>query len=184
MPLRKIKKEPEDRPARKPQQQQQRRRATNSSSSSRSRSRSPSPPPRLRKIKQEPGTNKPTQPPVVPMGGGGASSPPHAAVKQAVKLTLKASNATKPGNKKVLEKLGLNHDEDGREATAAGTEQLAGKKRKNSDAAAAAAEKKRPSDKASGGKKKEKTADRREELLKQLKAVENAIAKKRTKIDG
>jgi len=32
-------------------------------------------------------------------------------------------------------------------------------------------------------KEKKSAADRREELLKQLKAVENAIAKKRTKIN-
>ena len=125
------------------------------------------------------------------MSGGAdksGSSPPHAAVKQAVKLTLKASNATKPGNKKVLEKLGMNHDED---LKVAGSSESAvvvgGKKRKASSAAGESiGDKKRLSGDKSGssGKKKEKTADRREELLKQLKAVENAIAKKRTKIDS
>ena len=33
-------------------------------------------------------------------------------------------------------------------------------------------------------KEKKSAADRREELLKQLKAVENAIAKKRTKLSS
>lgn len=48
------------------------------------------------------------------------------------------------------------------------------------DTAGAPAEKTK---KSGGEKKKDKksAADRREELLKQLKAVENAIAKKRTK---
>ena len=38
--------------------------------------------------------------------------------------------------------------------------------------------------KAESKKEKKSAADRREELLKQLKAVENAIAKKRTKISN
>ena len=42
----------------------------------------------------------------------------------------------------------------------------------------------KPPPRKEGKREKKSAADRREELLKQLKAVENAIAKKRTKIEG
>ena len=102
--------------------------------------------------------------------------------KQQIKLTLKSSTSAKPVNKTVLEKLGVsNEDIDNSAASAAGG---VTKRRRTSDdsksSALGSAAKKSGKDK----KKDKKTAaDRREELLKQLKAVENAIKKKRTKID-
>lgn len=89
-------------------------------------------------------------------------------------MTLKSSNSAKPANKTVLEKLGMNNEESHL------AESNSRKRKASVDEEKAAAKK------AEKGDKKEfrKTAaDRREELLKQLKAVENAIAKKRTKLD-
>lgn len=77
-------------------------------------------------------------------------------------MTLKNSLAAKPTNQTVLEQLG---NEEAAQSAAAG------RKRKSTDEA-----------KAKKKKEKKSTADRREELLKQLQAVENAIAKKRTKM--
>ena len=82
----------------------------------------------------------------------------------------KRENIHRPCFRSVLEKLGEGD-----------TGSSGSRKRKAStDAAGASAEK---SKKSGVEKKKDKksAADRREELLKQLKAVENAIAKKRTK---
>ncbi len=83
-------------------------------------------------------------------------------------MTVKSALSTKPANKTVLEQLGMSKEDlDEGKPT----------KRKSSTDA----------EKGSSGKEKRKrdkksTQDRREELLKQLKAVENAIAKKRTKM--
>ncbi len=82
----------------------------------------------------------------------------------------------------MLEKLGMSSDEIAESAL---------RKRKTSDAmqrdapeAQATGEKTRKVEKDRKKKDKKTAADRREELLKQLKAVENAIAKKRTKMEG
>jgi hypothetical protein len=119
--------------------------------------------------------NRPVVPPVVPLDSPQASgkvsknlekssaSLPN--VKQQIKLTLKSSMATKPTNKTVLEKLG----DDQTDAS------NVGKKRKADDGEIKVKKEKK--------KEKKSGADRRQELLKQLKAVENAIAKKRTKMD-
>ena len=93
-----------------------------------------------------------------------------AAPKQQIKMTLKTASAvSKTLNKNVLEKLGTDTNEILENAKA---------KREENKL------KKANEIKKEGKKEKKKsTADRREELLKQLKAVENAIAKKRTKIN-
>merc|ERR1712039_1146747 len=87
-----------------------------------------------------------------------------------IKLTLKSSTSAKPVSRSVLEKLGEG------DTGSAGSR----KRKASTDVAGASAEKAK---KSGGEKKKDKksAADRIEELLKQLKAVENAIAKKRTK---
>ena len=110
-------------------------------------------------------------------------------------MTLK--NPVKPVSKSVLVKLGSESHfntedddfhsnskslkrkaeiEDELERVERGDKQI--KKERRSGAGAEKA------DKADKKKEKKSAADRREELLKQLKAVENAIAKKRTKINS
>lgn len=90
-------------------------------------------------------------------------------------MTLKSASASSlkaaAPNKNVLEKLGMTaeemeEDEVRAKPPAQQSESSNNKKRGE----------KRKKD------KKSSAADRREELLKQLKAVENAIAKKRTKL--
>lgn len=95
------------------------------------------------------------------------------AAKQQIKLTLKSTTTVKPtANKTVLEKLGMtNEDID-----------VSSKKRKSEQAGPEKTEIKKER-KEKTDKKRKSAADRREELLKQLKAVENAIAKKRTRMD-
>jgi hypothetical protein len=86
-------------------------------------------------------------------------------------MTIK-SNSVKPTPKSVLEKLGLNAEDEaphGKEKEVL----LQGKKKMDDDVV------EKPGKKSDHGKVSKAT--RREELLKQLKAVENAIAKKRTK---
>ena len=123
--------------------------------------------------------NKPVVPQTVSLDGPekktGKDGKQPLVKSQQIKLTLKSlPSAAKPAvSKSVLEKLGE-------------TDPSASRKRKAStEGSGGSAEKKKaPSSSSSSDKKKEKktTADRREELLKQLKAVENAIAKKRTKV--
>ena len=195
VPIRKIKKEPVDKPKR-------RRRSTRSSSS-----RSPSPLQRRRpslpekRVSYNP--NKPAVPPVVSMDDSspkrkeasskdsssssqiGQQQPNRVSVpppeglppKQQIKLTLKSAMSTKPANRTVLEKLGMTNED---------IIDSHSRKQKASDAANSKTGEKSGKNKLEKkDKKKEKksAADRREELLKQLKAVENAIAKKRTKMD-
>ena len=83
-------------------------------------------------------------------------------------MAFKPSAVSKATNKNVLEKLGNDSTEILENAKA---------KREENKLKKASEIKKEKKD------KKKSTADRREELLKQLKAVENAIAKKRTKIN-
>lgn len=191
-----IKQEPQDRPFRGPQHQQRRGRRRSSSSSS-SSSRSPSPPAargggrsplrsssasltRRRSREEKSSHMKPAVPKTVSMDGPSGERGPRDdnAQKGAydkskqIKLTLKSSTSAKPVSRSVLEKLG----EGDRDAGSSGLR----KRKASMDTAGAPAEKTK---KSGGEKKKDKksAADRREELLKQLKAVENAIAKKRTK---
>ena len=84
-------------------------------------------------------------------------------------MTLKPSVVSKTLNKNVLEKMGTDATEILENAKA---------KREENKMKKASEIKKEKKEK----KEKKSAADRREELLKQLKAVENAIAKKRTKI--
>lgn len=96
-------------------------------------------------------------------------------------MTLK--NPVKPVNKAVLEKLGNSIIEEDFVATKDLPTSRSSKRNapppENEDEPA-----KKSSDRREKKKEKKSAADRREELLKQLKAVENAIAKKRTKIDS
>ena len=86
-------------------------------------------------------------------------------------MTLKTASAvTKSVPKNVFEKVG------GNENTAEILENAKAKREENKLKKANEIKKEKKD-------KKKSTADRREELLKQLKAVENAIAKKRTKIN-
>jgi len=85
-------------------------------------------------------------------------------------------------NKSVLEKLGNNDSTTPNKLAPLATEQMlenAKAKREENKLKKASEIKKEKKEK----KEKKSAADRREELLKQLKAVENAIAKKRTKIN-
>jgi len=94
-----------------------------------------------------------------------------AAPKTQIKMTLKTASAvTKSVPKNVFEKIGGNDN-------ASEILENAKAKREENKLKKANEIKKEKKD------KKKSTADRREELLKQLKAVENAIAKKRTKIN-
>ena len=113
-------------------------------------------------------------------------------------MTLK--NPVKPVSKAVLEKLGNSREEDDSRGDGGdnhGSSSSRNLKRKaeiedelnrveKSADSEKASKKSDRRDRDRGEKKKEKksAADRREELLKQLKAVENAIAKKRTKINS
>ena len=96
-------------------------------------------------------------------------------------MTLK--NPVKPVNKAVLEKLGNSIIEEDFVASKDLPTSKSSKRNapppENEDEPA-----KKSSDRREKKKEKKSAADRREELLKQLKAVENAIAKKRTKIDS
>ena len=94
-------------------------------------------------------------------------------------MTLQSSAVSKSVNKSVLEKLG--NSETTKEKPSAMTEQMMENvkaKREEFKLKKASEIKKEKKEK----KEKKSAADRREELLKQLKAVENAIAKKRVKI--
>lgn len=82
-------------------------------------------------------------------------------------MTVKSALSTKPANKTVLEQLGMSKEDL--------DEGKVSKRKSSTDVEKAPGKEKRKRDKKS-------TQDRREELLKQLKAVENAIAKKRTKM--
>lgn len=86
-------------------------------------------------------------------------------------MTIK-SNSVKPTPKSVLEKLGLNAEDEAQESTEKVAVPASAKKKGDEDV-------EKPGKKSDHGKASKAT--RREELLKQLKAVENAIAKKRTK---
>ena len=97
-------------------------------------------------------------------------------------MTLKTTLAAKPANRSVLEKLG--HDDTagggGPSAPSPDKKETASKQptvSQSSDKAESSSKKDKKRD-----RDKKSAADRREELLKQLKAVENAIAKKRTRI--
>ena len=95
------------------------------------------------------------------------------APKQQIRMTLKSSTTvSKPVSKNVLEKLGSTDN-------AAEILENAKAKREENRLKKANEIKKEKKDK----KEKKSAADRRQELLKQLQAVENAIAKKRSKIE-
>ena len=175
VPIR-IKKEPEDKKPAKI------RRRTRTSSGS-SEGRTPSPP-----SKRSKGTTKPAVPLVTNIKKEGQTSgsskrdrdrdrdrPDHdrgapSSSKQQIKLTLKSSSShhRPTANKSVLEKLGYTEsDASSSRKRKASTDEMGKVKIKQ--------EKKDKPIK----KEKKSQADRREELLKQLEAVENAIKKKR-----
>jgi len=92
-------------------------------------------------------------------------------------MTLKTASAvSKTVSKNVLEKLGTAENN----SNAAEILENAKAKREENKLKKANEIKKEKKEK----KEKKSAADRREELLKQLKAVENAIAKKRTKLSS
>ena len=121
-----------------------------------------------------------TQPPLP------SSSPPAAAAPppKQIKLTLKSSISVSK-SKNVLEKLGIDESGEKKSSKDGGSSKSKDKADKHSENGSSSRDSER--DKVKKDKKREKekksNADRREELLKQLKAVENAIAKKRTRID-
>lgn len=92
-------------------------------------------------------------------------------------MTLK--NPVKPVSRSVLEKLGNVHDEVPKPADNASKR----KSTESEDDPVRTGSGTKP-DRKEKKKEKKSAADRREELLKQLKAVENAIAKKRSKINS
>ena len=108
-----------------------------------------------------------------------SSSPPRPELsppKQQIRMTLK--NPVKPVSRSVLEKLGNVHDEAPKLA-----ENTSKRKSTESEEDSVRAVSGVKPDRKEKKKEKKSAADRREELLKQLKAVENAIAKKRSKIN-
>ena len=173
-----IKKEPEDKKvnlsaadAALAKSNRSRKSSKSSSASSRSSSRSSSPSNRRRKSSsdhpKEVNTEiTPSTPP--PALADNVQDVQAALPKPQIKMAFKPSAVSKTAaNKNVLEKLGNDTSEILENAKA---------KREENKLKKAGEIKKEKKD------KKKSTADRREELLKQLKAVENAIAKKRTKI--
>jgi len=99
-------------------------------------------------------------------------------------MTLKTSLAAKPTNRSVLEKLGHGDDHTDKKKAAAEKAEKAEKAAKMAEKAEKPVESVKDKERKDKKRDKDKksAADRREELLKQLKAVENAIAKKRTRI--
>ena len=100
-------------------------------------------------------------------------SPP----KQQVRMTLK--NPVKPVSRSVLEKLGNVQEEIPKLA-----ENLSKRKSTESEEDPVRTGFGAKPERKEKKKEKKSAADRREELMKQLKAVENAIAKKRSKINS
>ena len=175
-----IKKEPEDKKsnlsaadASLAKSNRSRKSSRSSSASSRSSSRSSSPS-SSRRRKSNSMTDQPKEmntelaPSTPPPEEAQDASTGPAAPKPQIKMAFKPSAVSKATNKNVLEKLGNDSTEILENAKA---------KREENKLKKASEIKKEKKD------KKKSTADRREELLKQLKAVENAIAKKRTKIN-
>ena len=175
-----IKKEPEDKKsnlsaadAALAKSNRSRKSSRSSSASSRSSSRSSSPS-SSRRRKSNSMTDQPKEmntelaPSTPPPEEAQDASTGPAAPKPQIKMAFKPSAVSKATNKNVLEKLGNDSTEILENAKA---------KREENKLKKASEIKKEKKD------KKKSTADRREELLKQLKAVENAIAKKRTKIN-
>ena len=152
------------------------------SSSGSSRSRSKSPGDKTKKRSRQVSGLKPAVPPEEPLNKepadpisgldeatSGTESEAVQAPKQQIRMTLKTSNTvSKTVRENVLEKLGDTNE----------ILENAKAKRDENRLKKASEIKKEKKEK----KEKKSAADRREELLKQLKAVENAIAKKRTKI--
>ena len=98
--------------------------------------------------------------------------------KPQIRMTLKTASAvSKTVSKNVLEKLGTAAENN---SNASEILENAKAKRDENKLKKANEIKKEKKEK----KEKKSAADRREELLKQLKAVENAIAKKRTKLSS
>ena len=173
-----IKKEPEDKKvnlsaadAALAKSNRSRKSSKSSSASSRSSSRSSSPSNRRRKSSSDhpKEVNTEITPSTPPPALADNVQDVQAAPKPSqIKMAFKPSAVSKTAaNKNVLEKLGNDTSEILENAKA---------KREENKLKKAGEIKKEKKD------KKKSTADRREELLKQLKAVENAIAKKRTKI--
>ena len=172
-----IKKEPEDKKvnlsaadAALAKSNRSRKSSKSSSASSRSSSRSSSPSNRRRKSSSDhpKEVNTEITPSTPPPALADNVQDVQAAPKPQIKMAFKPSAVSKTAaNKNVLEKLGNDTSEILENAKA---------KREENKLKKAGEIKKEKKD------KKKSTADRREELLKQLKAVENAIAKKRTKI--
>lgn len=180
-----IKKEPEDKKANLSaadaalaKSNRSRKSSKSSSASSRSSSRSSSPSSsRRRKSNSQANNDQPKElsteialstPPPEMADSAQDDSAISAAPKPQIKMAFKPSAVSKTTNKNVLEKLGNDTTEILENAKA---------KREENKLKKAGEIKKEKKE------KKKSTADRREELLKQLKAVENAIAKKRTKIN-
>jgi len=180
-----IKKEPEDKKANLSaadaalaKSNRSRKSSKSSSASSRSSSRSSSPSSSRRRKSNSQANNDqpkelsteiaPSTPPPEMADSAQDDSAISAAPKPQIKMAFKPSAVSKTTNKNVLEKLGNDTSEILENAKA---------KREENKLKKAGEIKKEKKE------KKKSTADRREELLKQLKAVENAIAKKRTKIN-
>jgi len=160
-----------------------------SRSSSTSRSRSPSPPPTKKPASNLSSSNhsKPAILPEEPIHGKEINREPTPEAEpepqpppKKIRMTLQTTSVSKSMNKSVLEKLG-NSETTNKDKTPLATEQMLENvkaKREEFKLKKASEIKKEKKEK----KEKKSAADRREELLKQLKAVENAIAKKRVKI--
>ena len=153
------------------------------------RSRSPSPPPTKKPASNLSSSNhsKPAILPEEPIHGKEINREPTPEAEpepqpppKKIRMTLQTTSVSKSMNKSVLEKLG-NSETTNKDKTPLATEQMLENvkaKREEFKLKKASEIKKEKKEK----KEKKSAADRREELLKQLKAVENAIAKKRVKI--
>ena len=142
---------------------------------------------RRKRSRSDGGAIRPAVPPEEPMNSKSQNQTHHPPAeveeqpvqppKPQIRMTLKTASAvSKTVSKNVLEKLGTAENN----SNAAEILENAKAKREENKLKKANEIKKEKKEK----KEKKSAADRREELLKQLKAVENAIAKKRTKLSS
>ena len=141
---------------------------------------------RRKRSRSDGGAIRPAVPPEEPMNSKSQNQTHHPPAeveeqpvqppKPQIRMTLKTASAvSKTVSKNVLEKLGTADNSNAAEIL-----ENAKAKREENKLKKANEIKKEKKEK----KEKKSAADRREELLKQLKAVENAIAKKRTKLSS
>lgn len=158
-----------------------------SRSSSSSRSRSPSPPANKKPPSNLTASNhsKPAILPEEPIHGKETDREPTPEAEtepqpppKKIRMTLQSSTVSKSVNKSVLEKLGNSETTTAKTSATEMMLENVKAKREEFKLKKASEIKKEKKEK----KEKKSAVDRREELLKQLKAVENAIKKKRTKI--